>query len=181
MTFCHCRCDGEAPSLFRSFDIEMATEGEYWMVLKGFLLLHRDASTGRFSAQRAGGFGSYHRHADVVDNRGTKPIAGSFSEVLPPTETHRLISRIIHKVIGVGEDSDPADKIVPYDGVAPPSDYFLGFSSPGTQVCALHCFLYPSWQLNHLSSSYFINRSGVGSGKQVLIPSECMPWIRGRS
>ena len=119
------RCEGKRKSLFRSLNLETATEGEYWMILKGFILLHRDASTGRFAAQRAAGFGSYHRHAEVMDNItdcGTK----SFTEALPPPKT--FIQRLIRK-----NDDVPA-QAVQYDATAPPSDYFLGFSSPGTQI-----------------------------------------------
>ena len=104
------RCDGDHPSLFRSIDIEMYTEGEYWMILKGFALLHRDASNGRFAAMRAGGFGSYHRYADPISNKQKM-----LSEVLPPPNAK----------------SDESGEL---QITAPPPDYFLGFSSPGTQI-----------------------------------------------
>lgn len=92
------------------------------MVLKGFTLLHRDASNGRFAAMRAGGFGSYHRYADSISNNQK-----TFSEVLPPPKTR------IQKIIG--KDSVQQSDAKPYDSaIAPPSDYFLGFSSPGTQI-----------------------------------------------
>eukprot|EP00984_Skeletonema_dohrnii_P021133 scaffold10483_cov127-Skeletonema_dohrnii-CCMP3373.AAC.4 len=90
----------------------MYTEGEYWMVLKGFTLLHRDASNGRFAAMRAGGFGSYHRYANPISNNQKV-----FSEVLPPPNTR-----------------NGKDQVQQSDIIAPPSDYFLGFSSPGTQI-----------------------------------------------
>ena len=95
------------------------------MILKGFILLHRDASTGRFAAQRAAGFGSYHRHAEVIDKAtdcGTK----CFTEALPPPKT--FIQSLIRR-----NDDVPA-QTVQYGATAPPSDYFLGFSSPGTQI-----------------------------------------------
>lgn len=82
------------------------------MVLKGFTLLHRDASNGRFAAMRAGGFGSYHRYADSTSNNQKM-----FSEVLPPAKS-----------------KDGEDPVQQPDITAPPSDYFLGFSSPGTQI-----------------------------------------------
>ena len=82
------------------------------MVLKGFTLLHRDASNGRFAAMRAGGFGSYHRYADSMSNNQK-----IFSEVLPPSKT-----------------KNGAHPVEQPDITAPPSDYFLGFSSPGTQI-----------------------------------------------
>lgn len=123
------RCEGEHQSFFRSLDIEMATEGEYWMVLKGFVLLHRDASTGRFAAQRAGGFGSYHRHADVADEGPATGGVGAktFREALPLPAT--LLQRLTRR----GDDAGRAED-GEYSAAAPPSDYFLGFSSPGTQI-----------------------------------------------
>ncbi len=101
----------------------MATEGEYWMMLKGFTLLHRDALTGRFAAQRACGFGNYYRHAD---DREQSDAAQIFTESLPPPKT--LVQRILR--MDGGEQNDDALKPIS----APPSDYFLGFSSPGTQI-----------------------------------------------
>jgi len=92
------------------------------MVLKGFTLLHRDASNGRFAAMRAGGFGSYHRYADSISKNQK-----TFSEVLPPPKTR------FQKIIG--KDAGQQTDVKPYDSAgAPPSDYFLGFSSPGTQI-----------------------------------------------
>jgi len=102
----------------------MATEGEYWMILKGFILLHRDASTGRFAAQRAGGFGSYHRHVDVKS--ATDDDVKTFIEALPPPKT------MIQRLLRHNDDDEP--EVSQYDGTAPPSDFFLGFSSPGTQI-----------------------------------------------
>ena len=102
------------------------------MVLKGFLLLHRDASTGRFAAQRAGGFGSYHRHAEIIDKREMSSN-NNLVEVLPPTKNNNsLMNRVFYKLAGGGGVQKTLN--VPYDSIAPPSDYFLGFSSPGTQV-----------------------------------------------
>ncbi|KAL7532498.1 hypothetical protein ACHAXR_004666, partial [Thalassiosira sp. AJA248-18] len=122
------RCDGEHQSLFRSVDIEMATEGEYWMILKGFILLHRDASTGRFAAQRAGGFGSYYRHAEIMEVREEdERQSQSFNEALPPPKT--FIQRMTRK-----DNAEQAVDMKKYNATAPPSDYFLGFSSPGTQI-----------------------------------------------
>lgn len=119
-------CDGGHRSLFHAVDIECATEGEYWMVLKGLVLLHRDASTGRFAAQRAGGFGSYYRHAEVMDANADGNDIQSFHEALPPPKT------FIQKMTKKG-DAGQAEEMK-YTGIAPPSDYFLGFSSPGTQI-----------------------------------------------
>ena len=44
---------------FLTLDLEEATEGEFWLVFRFLLLLHRDAASGRFAAQRASGFGSF--------------------------------------------------------------------------------------------------------------------------
>ena len=93
------------------------------MVLKGFTLLHRDASNGRFAAMRAGGFGSYHRYADSISKNQK-----TFSEVLPPPKTR------IEKIIGRDPVQQSEDSVQQSDIIAPPSDYFLGFSSPGTQI-----------------------------------------------
>lgn len=134
LTTSYFRCDGEHQSLFKSIDIELATEGEYWMVLRGFLLLHRDASTGRFSAHRAGGFGSYHRHAIDGDGKDNVPAPKvRFAEVLPPDKSPSILNKLTNRLI-YGKDHEYDQQIVSYTGVPPPSDYFLGFSSPGTQI-----------------------------------------------
>lgn len=105
------------------------------MVLRGFLLLHRDASTGRFSAQRAGGYGSYHRHAVDGESKENNPTQTNvrFAEVLPPVNSPKLFTKIANRLLP-GKEPESDQKIVPYTGVPPPSDYFLGFSSPGTQI-----------------------------------------------
>jgi hypothetical protein len=104
----------------------MATEGEYWMMLKGFILLHRDASTGRFAAQRACGFGSYYRHADVGNESATDHDKARFTESLPPPKN--ILQRLL------GKNDDEQAEAGKQTVSAPPSDYFLGFSSPGTQI-----------------------------------------------
>ena len=103
----------------------MATEGEYWMMLKGFILLHRDATTGRFAAQRACGFGSYHRHADVRES-SVDCDKMKFTESLPPPIT------ILQRLFGTS-DNEQAEFGQQITSVPPP-DYFLVFSSPGTQI-----------------------------------------------
>jgi len=113
-------------------DIELATEGEYWMIMRGFLLLNRYASTGQ--AQRAGGFGSYNRRSedgDIKENNDATTKLG-FAEVLPAEKAITLMETITNRLLGKEAETD--QKYVPYNGVPPPSDYFLGFSSPGTQV-----------------------------------------------
>jgi hypothetical protein len=56
-----------------------------------------------------------------------------FAEVLPDKSPPSLLTRLTDRIIH-GKDAGTDQKIVPYTGVPPPSDYFLGFSSPGTQI-----------------------------------------------
>ena len=88
------------------------------MVLKGFTLLHRDASNGRFAAMRAGGFGSYHRYADAISK--IVKNKNSFSEVLPPPKTR--FQQLL------GKDSDQQSDIVPYHHRARIDDLRVGFA-----------------------------------------------------
>ena len=45
------------PKNFNYINFETGTEGEFWVILRGFLRLHRDAASNRFAAQRARGIG----------------------------------------------------------------------------------------------------------------------------
>lgn len=47
------------PKSFNYLNFETATEGEFWVILRGFLMLHRDAASHRFAADRASGIGSH--------------------------------------------------------------------------------------------------------------------------
>jgi hypothetical protein len=123
---------------FKTLDLEAATEGEYWLIFRGFLLLHRDAACGRYAAQRAAGFGSnYTGTAAGIGNEEnlleTEPAElalhkNEFKE--PPTVSY--MERLVVKLRKI-DDSYMEGHVAP-DAVPPPSDYFLGFSSPGTQV-----------------------------------------------
>ena len=54
------RYKGEGSDVqFKYLDFEAATEGEYWLIFRGFLLLHRDAAAGRFAVHRTAGIGSH--------------------------------------------------------------------------------------------------------------------------
>lgn len=56
----HGRYKGEGSDVqFKYLDFEAATEGEYWLIFRGFLLLHRDAAAGRFAVHRTAGIGSH--------------------------------------------------------------------------------------------------------------------------
>ncbi len=129
------RCHGSGyRSFFRSYDFEAATEGEYWVIFRGFLQIHRDASSGRFAAHRAGGFGSMIRYSDIM-NVPNSFAGNNFKEVLPQPEKTNLFYRGLKNFraleCGNAETSQEAT-LAPT--IPPPPDYFLGFSSPGTQV-----------------------------------------------
>ena len=129
-----------SPQSFHYLDIESATEGEYWMIFRGFLLLHRDASSGRFAAQRAKGIGSnYTRHEidqmeerrnSVEDGRGNNAMEGFLTEYTEPSK--KTFFDKLSKTLHFG----PANTLEyqPVNAPPPPSDYFLGFSSEGTQI-----------------------------------------------
>ena len=125
---------GEGSDLqFKILDFEAATEGEYWLVFRGFLLLHRDAAVGRFAAERRAGIGGGHRRAgdegegeeDEKENRLHR------DEFVEPV-TVGLIERTIVKARKL-DDTYMKGAVLP-TAVPPPSDYFLGFRSPGTKV-----------------------------------------------
>jgi len=135
---------------FRYLDIETATEGEYWMIFRGFLLLHRDAASGRFAAQRAQGIGSnYTRHEieemeqqrnrlSVENGTGHAGTAagdasgmnGFLNEYVEPSNNNFFdrLSKTLH--FGPSQTL----QYQPVNAPPPPSDYFLGFKSPGTQI-----------------------------------------------
>ena len=121
-------------SNFTYFDLETATEGEYWLIFRGFLLLHRDAVVGRFAEQRAQGISSHynrleleHReHADMdLHNRLHRD---EFHEPV----TVGCLERAIVKLRDL--DTTYMEGFTLPEARAPPSDYFLGFRSPGTQI-----------------------------------------------
>mmetsp|Transcript_25942 Transcript_25942/g.39750 ORF Transcript_25942/g.39750 Transcript_25942/m.39750 type:complete len:2112 (+) Transcript_25942:199-6534(+) len=119
-------------SSFRYLDIETATNGEYWMLFRGFLLLQRDAMSGRFAAQRAGGFGSMYNNYETMHQLKAAEKNANENNPVPmfnePEEKGR-----IKKLISCMAKSDDKDKHT-HNPKAPPSDFFLGFRSPGTQI-----------------------------------------------
>ena len=127
---------GEGSELqFKTLDFEAATEGEYWLIFRGFLLLHRDAAVGRFAAERRAGIGGGNRtrdhqsgdlEEDELENRLHR------DEFLEPVTVGALEKWIV-KVRKL--DTTYMDGYVLPTAVPPPSDYFLGFRTPGTQVC----------------------------------------------
>ena len=125
---------GEGSELqFKILDFEMATEGEYWLVFRGFLLLHRDAAVGRFAAERRAGIGGGNRRdrddgEGEEDEKENRLHQNEFGEPV----TAGLLERLYVKMRKL-DDSYMKGYVLP-SAVPPPSDYFLGFSSPGTQV-----------------------------------------------
>ena len=114
---------------FRTMDFEAATEGEYWLVFRGFLLLHRDAVSGRFASNRMAGFGSNYREELASDDDQNRLQVDTFHEPRTIGWLERRIAdwRKIDLTLELTGSSEPG-------AVPPPSDYFLGFKSPGTQI-----------------------------------------------
>ncbi|GKY94550.1 hypothetical protein MPSEU_000420700 [Mayamaea pseudoterrestris] len=119
---------------FRYHDFETATLGEYWLIFRGFLLLHRDAAVGRFAAMRAAGIGSHYNRLEMEQRVQTQE---DDHNVLNPDafvepKTAGLLERTIVKRRGL--DTTYLEGYVQPGAVPPPSDYFLGFRSPGTAI-----------------------------------------------
>ena len=120
---------------FRYLDFESATEGEYWLIFRGLLLLHRDAAVGRFAEQRAAGIGSHYRRLELEQR-----------EQLDLTNDHNLLHRDeFHEPVTVGcleklivkwrdLDTTYMEGFTLPGAIPPPSDYFLGFKSLGTAI-----------------------------------------------
>jgi hypothetical protein len=144
------RYKGKAPnSDFRFFDFECATEAEYWVIFRGFLLLHRDAFTGRFAEHRARGFGSNYNKRELESAKnsekktgvlpsGSQPGVGeaTFRENIQEPSSREGFMNSVAQVLrkfGTREIPQTGNALLP-TSIAPPSDYFLGFKSEGTQV-----------------------------------------------
>jgi hypothetical protein len=127
---------GEGSELqYKILDFEVATEGEFWLILRGFLHLHRDAAANRFAAKRSAGIGGGFRtntdsdtddgEADPLENRLQRDT------FLEP-KTAGWIEKAVVKFRKL-DDTYLTGAVAP-GAVPPPSDYFLGFKSPGTQI-----------------------------------------------
>ena len=120
-------------SSFRTLDLEAATEGEYWTIFRGFLLLHRDAVSGRFAAERASGFSSHYNRKEDEERRQAQTTDNSWSSC------HEDLHLISWKdfLFPWRKRIENQNPVMP-----PPSDYFLGFKSAGTQVnYRMHFFM----------------------------------------
>lgn len=116
-------------AMYKTVDFEAATEGEYWLIFRGFLLLHRDAAKGRFAANRMAGFGSNYRDAIASELDQNRLQADTFHEPKTFSWFERRIADL-RKIDITLESTGSAEP----GAVPPPSDYFLGFKSPGTQI-----------------------------------------------
>jgi hypothetical protein len=127
---------GEGSELhYRILDFEVATEGEFWLVLRGFLHLHRDAAANRYAAKRSAGIGGGLRSTtasrtedECGDGAENRLQCDAFLE----PKTAGLVEKAIVKARKL--DLTYLTGAIAAGAVPPPSDYFLGFKSPGTQI-----------------------------------------------
>jgi len=115
---------------FKVLDFETASLGEYWLIFRGFLLLHRDVVVGRFATDRRAGIGGGNRRGEDQPMVDLENILHR-DEFLEPA-TVGIIERAV--VLMRNLDQTFMHGAVAPNAVPPPSDYFLGFKSPGTQV-----------------------------------------------
>jgi hypothetical protein len=141
-------------SMFKYLDIESATLGEYWMLFRGFLLLHRDAAVGRFAEHRAAGIGSHYSRIELElardrralhSQRRRRSMSCAEDEIyvdplirLHQNEFHEPATvgcweRMLVKIRG-DDETYLQGYVLETAKDPPPSDYFLGFSSPGTAI-----------------------------------------------
>ncbi|MGK3733942.1 MAG: hypothetical protein ACI90V_000778 [Bacillariaceae sp.] len=124
--------------LFKTLDFEAATEGEYWLIFRGLLLLHRDAVSGRFAIDRNAGIGGGARTKTMENEKGEDGENATVENRLQqdmyvePVMVGRLEKLIVQKIRKT--DDDYIRGAVMPGAIPPPSDYFLGYKSPGTQI-----------------------------------------------
>jgi len=154
-----------SPHNFRYLDFEAETEGEYWLIFGGFLLLQRDASRGRFARERAMGVLSHVNKREMENHLEKKRREEQSKRKEIQANAGGPLKLAYAKItafLGLEEDHDynsnNLDKMRDIDVVAlqnahlsipkfttkfdrfaecslpPPSDYFLGFGSSGTQI-----------------------------------------------
>ncbi|KAL3921602.1 MAG: hypothetical protein SGILL_002664, partial [Bacillariaceae sp.] len=127
---------GEGSELsYKILDFEVATEGEFWLILRGFLHLHRDAAANRFATKRSAGIGGGFRPNNDSDTEDgdVDPLENRLQrDTFLEPKTAGLIERTVVKARKL-DDTYLTGAVAP-GAVPPPSDYFLGFKSPGTQI-----------------------------------------------
>lgn len=115
---------------FKYHDFEAASLGEYWLAFRGFLLLHRDAAVGRFAEHRAAGIGSHYNRLELEQREDVENIL--HQDEFHEPKTVGCLERFIVKLRDI--DTTYMEGYTLPGAVPPPSDYFLGFKSPGTAI-----------------------------------------------
>jgi hypothetical protein len=119
-------------SQFRYFDFEAATEGEYWLVSRGFVLLQRDAAVGRFAEHRSAGISSHYcRLMGELKQQVAQEFQVHEDDFHEPVTVSFLERRIVE---WRGLDMGYMKGFTAPGALPPPSDYFLGFKAPGTAI-----------------------------------------------
>jgi Calcium-activated chloride channel len=115
---------------FRYVDLEAATESDYWFILRGLLFLHRDALVGRYAKDRAAGMGT--RRLDAVGCDKVRDSVLHVDEFHEPLTVGWLERTIVN--VRKLDTTYREGYVTKLDALPPPSDYFLGFRSPGTAI-----------------------------------------------
>ena len=113
------------PGQYRYIDLKADTEEKYCLVFRGLLLLYQGAQVGRVAKQRAAGIGgssttATSRYPLPVDVYHEPATAGFLERRM--VEWNQMDNPYLQGFITTDRPSPP------------PSDYFLGFESPGTAV-----------------------------------------------
>lgn len=116
--------------LFKTLDFEAATEGEYWLVLRGLLLLYRDALTKKQNSSGKTGIGGGEPNGFGGGKTANENLLQQDMFVEPT-----MVGCLEKLFVKYGKlDDDYIRGAVMPGAKPPPSDYFLGFKSPGTQI-----------------------------------------------
>ena len=105
-------------------DFEADTEETCGLVFRGSLLLYRDMQKGRFAKQRAAGIGG---SSTAATSRYPLPVDVYHEPATAGFLERRMVewNQMDHNLHGFVTPDRPSP---------PPSDYFLGFKSPGTTI-----------------------------------------------
>jgi hypothetical protein len=210
----------DSPHTFRYIDFETETKEEYWLISRGFLLLQREASKGRFARQRAMGVSSHVNKLELEiqrENQRREEQSKREEEQANAGGSLKLALAKVTRALGLDERtrqehgtirnisdafqnaklsrSNNAPNFRPtFDRFKectspPPSDFFLGFGSSGTQVryrqfSSVLLFIAPIFALRNnilLICLLCFLRSGAVFGKQVLRHNAFTRWIRSAS
>jgi hypothetical protein len=118
--------------LFKTLDFEAATEGEYWLFLRGLLLLYRDNMNKKLNSIGNTGIGGGGNQPEGIGGIAqTRENRLQQDVYVEPSMVGRL-EKLVVKMRKLNDDYIRG-AVMP-GAVPPPSDYFLGFKSPGTQI-----------------------------------------------